>query len=74
MSDQLVAVAATYTTQNKQKIRTAGFAPATQVIKRMQTHTVDRTATAISYHRNVRSCNYTCFFVIIRKTVSRRGQ
>ena len=46
MHDQSVAETATYTTQNKQKRRTslpsAGFEPAIQVFKQLQTYALQR--------------------------------
>ena len=51
MSDQYVAEAATYTTHNKQKVRTSipseGFEPAIPTSKRRQTYAIDPTTTGI---------------------------
>jgi len=51
MSDQLVSETATFTTNNKQRRKTympsAGFESAIEVIKRLYTYAVDRTATAV---------------------------
>ena len=54
-SDQLVAEAATYKTQNKYKRRTlmpsAGFKLAVPAIERLQTYALESTATGIGCHQ-----------------------
>ena len=58
-SDQLVAEAATYKTDNNHKTRTsmpsAGYKPVIQAIMRQQTYTLGRTATGIGKTNNTKS-------------------
>ena len=52
MSDQLVTEAATYTTHNKHdrtSLLSAGFDPTILTSCRLQTYTLDRTATGIDF-------------------------